>query len=237
MDQFVRMLKKSILFSDLTEESIKNEILPRGLFREVPKAHYLINYQQRCDTFGIVVRGKLKIMHIYENGHYGVMGILEPSDLFGVDLISTKSRISPYYAVAMQQTQVLSFPAEMVMKRGTLPEEVRQNVIQKVLSFVADENMRKEYRLAILFQKGIRDRVMTYLTMQASKRRSATFSVPFTREEMASYLCVNRSCLSHELSTMEQEGIIKFNRNTFTLLNWGKSKEYHYGSYLCNTVV
>ena len=41
---------------------------------------------------------------------------------------------------------------------------------------------------------------------------------------MASYMCVNRTSLSHELSLMEQEGIISFDKNTFTLLNWEPSR-------------
>ena len=106
----------------------------------------------------------------------------------------------------------------IVLFPGTLPEEIRQKLLQRLLTFVADENIRKEYRLAILFQKGLRDRIMTFLTMQASKRKTNTFTVPFTRDEMASYLCVNRTCLSHEVSLMEQEGILTFKRNTFTLL-------------------
>ena len=222
MDQLVRLLKESDLFSDLPQEVIEKEIIPRGRIQNLPKDNYLICFQDRCDSFGIILEGKLKIMHIYGNGNYGIMGILEPSDPFGVDLVCTKSRISPYYAVTMQQTKVFVFPADMVMKPGTIPEEIRLRVIQKMLSLVADENMRKEYRLAILFQKGIRDRIMTYLTMQANKRHSATFTVPFSREEMASYLCVNRTCLSHELSLLEQEGIIRFNRNQFTLLHWNE---------------
>lgn len=225
MDQLVRLLKESVLFSDLTEETIENEIMPRGRLQDLPKDNYLICFQERFDSFGVIVKGKLKIMHIYGNGNYGIMGILETSDLYGVDLVCTKSKISPYYAVTMQPTRILSFPAEMILKPGTLPEDTRVNVMQKMLTFVADENMRKEYRLAILFQKGIRDRIMTYLTMQANKRHSATFSVPFSRAEMASYLCVNRTCLSHELSLLEQEGIIKFNRNIFTLRNWDKQNE------------
>ena len=56
--------------------------------------------------------------------------------------------------------------------------------------------------------------------MQAEKRRTATFSIPFTRDELASFLCVNRSCLSHELSRMARDGILTFERNTFTLLQW-----------------
>lgn len=223
MDQLVvQLLKDSFLFSDLSEEVIQNEIIPKGWLQEVSKGNYLIRFQERYDSLGVVIRGKINLMHIYGNGNYGIIGILEDSDLFGADLACTKSRISPYYAVAMQQTQVFSFPAAMFLEPGILREEVRAGILRKLLTFIADENMRKEYRLAILFQKGLRDRILTFLTMQANKRRTSTFTVPFTRDEMASYLCVNRTSLSHELSLMEQEGIIKFRRNTFTLLNWDK---------------
>ena len=220
--QFVQMLKESVLFSDLAEEVIVNEILPLGTLQDITKDSYLIHFQERFDSVGIVVKGKINLMHIYGNGNYGIMGILEASELLGADLACTKSRISPYYAVAMQQSQAFFFPADMILKSGMLREEIRSVILGKLLMFVADENMRKEYRLAILFQKGLRDRIMTFLTMQANKKGSMTFSVPFTRDEMASYLCVNRTCLSHELSLMEQDGLIKFHRNTFTLLNWEK---------------
>ena len=219
MDQFTQALKKSFLFSDLTEEEVRYEILPHGQLLDIPKRNYLIQYQESCETFGVVIKGKLNLLHIYGDGNYSIMDALEEADLFGLDLICTDSRISPYYAVAMQQTQVLSFPAKLVMEPGMLREEMRQRVLFRTMKYVAQENMRKEYRLAILYQNGLRDRIMAYLTMQADKRQSDTFTVPFSRGEMASHLCVNRSCLSHELSLMEQEGIIKFHRNHFTLLN------------------
>ena len=218
MDQLVRILKKSPIFLELPEDVLKNEILPLGRQREVAKGNHLIYLQETCDTFGVILSGKVNLIHVYENGNCAIMGILEKSDLLGADLACTRSRISPYYAVAVQETKVLSFPISMVLLPGTLRDEIRLNILHRLLTFVADENIRKEYRLAILFQKGLRDRIMTFLTMQASKRKTNTFTVPFTRDEMASYLCVNRSCLSHELSLMEQEGILTFKRNTFTLL-------------------
>lgn len=218
MDQFVQILKGISLFADLTEDEIRNEILPHGQIMEFPKKKYLIQFQEICETFGVVLKGRLNLLHIYGNGNFSVKDVLEEEDLYGLDLICTDSRVSPYYAVAMQQTQVLSFPAELILNPGVLREELRQRVLYRMLKYVANENVRKEYRLAILYQNGLRDRIMTYLTMQANKRQSDTFTVPFSREEMASYLCVNRSCLSHELSLMAQEGIIRFNRNQFTLL-------------------
>lgn len=220
MEQFVQLYQKNGLFSGLSDQVIRQEILPLGKSQDIPKGNYLIRYQDRVSTFSVVVSGKFHVVHIYGNGDYGIMGVLVPGDLAGLDLICTRSRISPYYVEASQPGRVMSFPAEMILKPGILREEVRTRLYGAMAQYLADENIRKEYRLAILFQKSLRGRLMTYLTMQASKRRSNTFSVPFTRDEMASYLCVNRSCLSHELSLMEREGILQFNRNRFTLLGW-----------------
>ena len=224
MEQFVQLHKRNGLFSDLSDQVIGEEILPLGKSQDIPKGNYLIRFQDRVDTFSVVMGGKFNVVHIYSNGDYGIMGVLEPGDLAGLDLICTKSRISPYYVEAMQACRVVTFPADMLLKPGMLREELRMLLYSRMAQHIADENIRKEYRLAILFQKSLRGRVMTFLTMQANKRKSATFSVPFTRDEMASYLCVNRSCLSHELSLMEQEGILKFHRNTFTLLRWDENE-------------
>ena len=45
------------------------------------------------------------------------------------------------------------------------------------------------------------------------------FNGPISREELAAYLCVNRSALSRELSRMKQEGLLDYYRDTFRLLN------------------
>ena len=98
-------------------------------------------------------------------------------------------------------------------------------VLQRnLLTILSDGNLRKHYRLAILAQRGLRDRVLVYLTMQAERRGTPTFRIPFSREELAAFLCVNRSALSHELSRMEAEGLIRFRKNEFTLLSAGERR-------------
>jgi len=94
----------------------------------------------------------------------------------------------------------------------------------RLLTLLSHESVRKEYRLAILARRGLRERVMTYLTMQAQKRGAASVTIPFSREELASFLCVNRSALSHELSCMARDGLITFHKNRFTLGGWQPSQ-------------
>ena len=92
--------------------------------------------------------------------------------------------------------------------------------MERLLMLVSHENMKKEYRLAILSRNGLRERIISYLSMQANRLNRSSFSVPFSREEMASFLCVNRSALSHELSKMQKDGILSFSKNSFTLYHW-----------------
>ncbi len=84
---------------------------------------------------------------------------------------------------------------------------------------LSHENMRKFYRLAILSQRSLRSRIMMYLTMQAGQRGTNSFHIPFSKEELASFLCVNRSALSRELGRLQREGVIQFRGNQFTILN------------------
>ena len=45
-----------------------------------------------------------------------------------------------------------------------------------------------------------------------------------SREQMAQYLCVNRSALSNELNKMKREGLIDFKRGQFWLLDLDSRK-------------
>ena len=47
---------------------------------------------------------------------------------------------------------------------------------------------------------------------------SAEFSIPFNRQELADFLCVDRSAMSSELSKMSRDGLIRYEKSRFRLL-------------------
>lgn len=220
MNTSLAVLKKCDLFQTLPLEVIEKRLLPLGQIREFPKGKHIIAPQDKVDSFGIVTAGRLNVMHVFENGNCSLSAALGPSDVLGADLVCTRSRIPPYYVVSASPAQVVFFPADMVLVPGALEEPCRQEILRRLLMYISHDSMKKEYRFAILSRKGLRERILTYLTMQANKRGTNTITIPFTRDELASYLCVNRSALSHELSLMRQEGLIAFRKNRFTLLHW-----------------
>lgn len=217
MAKLASILKKTDLFADVPEEIIQREILPLGQLQEFSKGQFLIVPQQRVDRFGIVVSGKVHILHIFANGNYSLMTALSTGEILGADLVCTRTQLSPYHAAAAVTAQILYLPVTIITRPGALQEDLRLRILSHLLTLISHENMKKEYRIAILSQKGLRERILTYLTMQSSRLQKTTFAISFSREELAAFLCVNRSALSHELSLMQQEGLITFHKNIFSL--------------------
>ena len=65
--------------------------------------------------------------------------------------------------------------------------------------------------------KSIRERLLSYLSEQAVEHGSAHFTIPFSRQQLADYLGVDRSALSNELSKMQRDGLLSFRKSEFTL--------------------
>ena len=217
MDKVSNPLESCDLFQDLPPSIVTALVLPQSTLQFFPKGCYLLQPQQRLDSFALVVQGTIHTQHIALDGSYRILDVLAPGDILGLDLLFTRTRLSPYHAVTAAACQLLYLPVDLILSPNLLPPEHRMAVMHRLLTQISQENMRKEYRLAILSQKGLRERITTYLTMQASRQGTNTVTIPFSREEMASYLCVNRSALSHELSLMQNQGLLTFRKNTFTL--------------------
>ena len=72
-------------------------------------------------------------------------------------------------------------------------------------------------KLRCLSRRSTREKLLAYLSSRARAASSLTFSIPFNRQELADYLCVDRSAMSAELSRMQREGLLCADRSSFTL--------------------
>ncbi len=67
-------------------------------------------------------------------------------------------------------------------------------------------------------KKSLREKILAYLHMQAEEQQASRFTIPLGRLELADYLCADRSALTRELGSMQKDGLIRYDRNTFELL-------------------
>ena len=227
MKKICQALMESDIFRDISEEVIRKELIPYVHVRDVSRGDSLICFQAACSEFGVILKGRIAVEYVNPGGKWETMNILGPGDYVGMELGFTERRISPFLAIATQNSRVVTLPVQLVLKPGLLTEPTRQQRVQNILLFMANENVKKEYRISILFQRSLREKIMAYLTTQSKQQHANPVTIPFNRTELASYLCINRTCLSRELRLMEQEGIVSVEHNTFTLLRGISSNPVH----------
>ena len=61
------------------------------------------------------------------------------------------------------------------------------------------------------------EKLLSYLSAQAMKSGKNEFDISFDRQQLADYLCVDRSAMSAQLCALRDEGILKFRKNHFVL--------------------
>lgn len=220
MEKIAEFLKSTMLFGPLSVKDIEKHIVDKGTITTYQKGSHIITPHEKVDTIKVLLSGKVNIVYYYADGSYSLSTTETLRRVFALDLVATKTGISPYFAIATEKSTVFSLPAKIILKKNHIPEEIRQPLMEEYLIMLSNLHLQKEKHLMILSRNGLRDRITTYLSLQSQLRNSLSFSIPFSREEMAAYLCVNRSALSHELSLMKNEGLIDFHKNNFTILKY-----------------
>lgn len=88
-----------------------------------------------------------------------------------------------------------------------------------MLMILSSKNILLSQKIEHISKRTTREKLLAYLSDQAAKYKSNEFDIPFNRQELADYLCVDRSAMSNELCKLQNDGILKFNLNHFLLYN------------------
>ncbi|MBQ9815788.1 MAG: Crp/Fnr family transcriptional regulator [Lachnospiraceae bacterium] len=89
---------------------------------------------------------------------------------------------------------------------------------RRLLMITARKNLLLSGRSFHTAPKSARSRILAYLHTVSLQKGSAAFDIPFSRQQMADYLNLERTALSKELGRMRRDGIIECRKNHFVLL-------------------
>lgn len=87
-----------------------------------------------------------------------------------------------------------------------------------MLAVLADKNLLLNRRLRHLSKRTTREKLLSYLSEEAAAHGGREFDIPFDRQGLADYLCVERSAMSAALSRLRGEGLLETRRSHFRLL-------------------
>lgn len=187
---------------------------PAGISLE--KDEVLCDEGAFVDTFGILVSGRLKGAKYRYDGTLDLIAIYTKNDIVNLETACTPTKVSPIQISAMEKSEVLLFNYKNV-EEINLSESSFRKIQTNIIQILANENIKKLYKIDVLYKKALRQRIMVFLRHMESRLETNEFHIRMDREQFAQYLGVNRSALSHELSLMRKEGLIDFRKDYFKL--------------------
>ena len=192
------------------------------------------------NCLGAAERGYTKGEQIYHSGDYVTdLGmvlsgsvLIQTDDLWGnttvLDRIGPGQIFAETYAcvpgeplmvdvVAAEGTQVLFLNEERVLRVCSHTCAHHSKLIRNLLLLSAQKNLNLSRKIFYTSSKTIRGRLLSYLSYQARRNGTPSFTITFNRQQLADYLNVERSALSNELSKMQRDGLLVVEKNHFTL--------------------
>lgn len=163
---------------------------------------------------GIVLTGLIHIIRDDYDGNRSLMAAVPPGEIFAEALCCAGVPESPVTVLACADTVYMSLPFADIIHTCHNSCSFHNRLIENMLGLIARKNLQMQDRMEIISMKSVRVKVLRYLESFAAKR-GGSITIPFNREELADFLCVERSALSHELSRMKADGLIEYRKNIF----------------------
>lgn len=164
---------------------------------------------------GIILKGTIQIYKDDYWGNRSILTELEDGELFG-EVYALTDEILGVTVKANIDTEILFIDIKKILEYAT-SKPLYMQLFTNLLNEFAQKNLLLTRKIDILSKPSTREKILTYLSAQSLKTAASTFDIPFNRQELADYLCVDRSALSNELSKLRKENYIDFKKNKFIL--------------------
>lgn len=219
MKQYFRILRKCALFDGIEDENLTAMIVCLGARVEhFAKNETVLAEGAPAKYVGIVLSGAVQLVRVDFYGNRTIVTDIEPSQLFGESFACAGVEAMPVDVIATEETEIMLVDCRRIMKSCSNVCSFHSQMIFNLLKVVATKNLVFHQKIEITSKRTTREKLMTYLLLQAKKNGSNYFTIPYDRQALADFLEVDRSGLSAEISKMRNEGILESERNYFKLL-------------------
>ena len=219
MKKYLKILKNTAMFSGISEEEIGSMLSCLGArLITYKKGEYVFRQGDEIGNITLLVEGSLLVQQDDYWGNRSILGKIEVGDLFGEAYIAKTGGPILNDVVAQTDSAVIFFDVLRVMTTCSAACSFHSAVIKNLLFAVAEKNRTLVRKLSHISKRSTREKLISYLSDEAKKQKSSEIVIPFSRQQLADFLSVDRSAMSKELSKMRDEGLIRFKKNRFSLL-------------------
>lgn len=216
MKEYIGILEKVGLFNGVDADLEPMLKCLGAVIKNVGRGEIVLLTGDKPQYVGVVLSGQLHIMREDYDGSRSLMAAITAGEIFAEALCCAGVAESPVTVIAAAGSVVMQLKFSRILHTCPNSCSFHTKLIENMLGLIANKNLQLQSRMEIVGLKSVRAKVTRYLESFVP-RQGRNIAIPFNREELADFLCVDRSALSHELARMKKDGLIEYNKNKFIL--------------------
>ena len=218
MKEFLSVIRSSQLFSGITEEEITAMLACLDTKTEsFPKDTFLLRAGDTAESIGLVLSGSVLIIQEDIWGNRNILSKAGPGQTFAAAYACAPGSVLNVSVVAETSVSVMFMNVKRVLTVCPSACAHHNRIVRNLLGELAEKNLRFGEKLAHMGQRTTRSKLMSYFSAEAQRLGKYEFDIPFSRQQLADYLTVERSGLSLELGKMKKDGLLDFHKSHFVL--------------------
>ncbi|MBQ3297485.1 MAG: Crp/Fnr family transcriptional regulator [Bacilli bacterium] len=205
------------LFANLSDKEIKKlmQVLRSNTITYRKNINILSN-RTKDDYIAIIDSGSIQLVFNDYNGNKTIIEELNAGEIFGSLTYSLNS--DEITCITKEETQITYIEYNQITNGEIIKNDFYIIFVKNLIKLLSDQLNRCNQRIELLTMRTTRDKLLGYFNHQAQIKGSKTFIMNITFTELASYLSVDRSSMTREISYLKEEGFIKINNKKITLL-------------------
>ena len=205
------------LFENINDKNIEKlkRILKASSIKYRKNVNILSNVN-RDDYIAIVDSGSVQLEYSDYDGNKIVIENITEGEIFGTLTIPLNNE--EVSCITKEETQITYIEYNQITTDEIIKTDSYIIFIKNLIKLLSEQVNAKNKRIELLTKKTTRDKLLEYFKIQSQTKSNKTFSIPISFTELASYLSVDRSAMTREISYLKEEGFIKTNGRKITLL-------------------
>ena len=218
MKDFLPVIRSSSLFSGISETELVAMLSCLETREErFPKDTFLLRAGDTAESIGLVLSGSVLVVQEDIWGNRNILSKAGPGQTFAAAYACAPGSLLNVSVLAETPVTAMFLNVKRVLNVCPSACEHHSRIIRNLLGELAEKNLRFSEKLTHMGQRTTRAKLMSYFSAEAQRLGTYEFDIPFSRQQLADYLAVERSGLSLELGKMRSEGLLDFHKSHFIL--------------------
>ena len=219
MEKYYNQIKNSPIFFGLNEIELRDMLTCfNARIKSFDNGEIIIRHGELVKNIYLVIEGAVNIEKDTYWGRRIIITQLGVNENIALAFVASKNVESSIDALSVGKTKLLLLSYEKCTSMCHNVCTKHKLLINNLFEILSKENIELLQKIENISQKTIREKLLTYFSNESKRNKSNIFEIPYNRQDLADYLNIDRSAMSFELSKMQKDGFIKFDKNKFSLL-------------------